>query len=496
MLLDLILLVFLEKISLVVAVLGLGLTVFAFIRRLEWLLGLLLLGLPLFDLLQLSPSGNSILTLLLRCLFIPGWLFAFASRSRSPLPGGMEQGSLSTSILKPVFTHQATITLIFLAAWIWIGLNWTGSPIYGAGKAKSFMVGNLFFYFGITTLWPLWAHRENLDRLIKAGILFGALVTVIGLLVAIGLGPERLIGTVGLHLGRSEARLVWLGTNPIWLARIMATWSILVLWAVQRRLVPVIPGVLMVLVSFGLIIQTGSRGPLAALLLCPLSLIFLPWKRQVKIPLPLFRSALFFPAQNHANFRRRLMLSITIICLLVICLALFLPVEQKARLASVVLRSSVGSIITSGGLGEGIAQSLDSGLLGDASARLRLNLIETCLDQLYYSLPWGAGAGGFSYAVFLRDFRIYPHNIFIELLFENGLPGLILFLIFLLVIWRSAWRLRRRGYDQVTWLWVLVSMMLINAQVSGDLTLNSDIWFWGALIVAAEIYCTKQRSVV
>ena len=143
-------------------------------------------------------------------------------------------------------------------------------------------------------------------------------------------------------------------------------------------------------------------------------------------------------------------------------------------------------------MGEGVSRTVSERFLQDPSSVFRTQLARSSLDALLLALPWGTGTGGFSTAVFLRDFRIYPHNLEVEVLFENGLPGLLLLLLFLLLTWKCAIRLSRQ-VSEGRWLWVLFVMALLNAQVSGDLPLNEGIWFWGGMIVALSL-ATREMS--
>ncbi len=67
--------------------------------------------------------------------------------------------------------------------------------------------------------------------------------------------------------------------------------------------------------------------------------------------------------------------------------------------------------------------------------------VDTRIDQLKFSMDliknnkfesiYGFGVGSFGILYLQKDFRAYPHNIFLEIWVELGLIGLILFLIFL-----------------------------------------------------------------
>ncbi|HOE38492.1 MAG TPA: O-antigen ligase family protein [Bacteroidales bacterium] len=70
--------------------------------------------------------------------------------------------------------------------------------------------------------------------------------------------------------------------------------------------------------------------------------------------------------------------------------------------------------------------------------------VDTRIDQLKFSIDliknnkfesiYGFGVGSFGILYLQKDFRAYPHNIFLEIWVELGLIGLILFLIFLFFV--------------------------------------------------------------
>jgi O-Antigen ligase len=470
-LIDLLLLLALGKIALVAGLVMAGVAAFAVMRRVEWLLALLLYGMPLFDPLQLQNDQASLLLIGLRLFFLLGWLMLLlGAHQLRPM------NSLSATVT-PILKHPATWVVLLLPLWLWIGLGWSESPVYGAAKLKSFLLANLFFYLGATFLWPLWASRRALDGLIRAGIFIGGMIAAIGMAIVFGVQNEVLTGTIAFTGDTETSRLAWLGFNPIWLARFLAAWCCLLLWAVSRRQIPPLLGTLLALVGLFLIIRTGSRGPLAALLLSPLALLLLPRRVSLK------------------RVAHRLWPAVALVCLVVILLVLFLPAEQQAAMVAVLVRSPLGAVLANESISDGVTHLLGDQLLSDRSSLLRRALIETAWQELHDTLPWGTGIGGFSAAMFSRDIRIYPHNLEIELLFENGWPGLLLMLIFLVLMWRIAFRLAQNTGptgSTIRWIWLLFAMAFLNAQISGDLSGNSHLWFWGGMIVAMQICCRNK----
>ncbi len=408
-------------------------------RRPEWTIAFLILGLPLLAPLRVGATASTLIMVGLPLIALAGW-------TRS---GRDHSAHASRAIRAP-----STLCLLLFTAWIFSGLFWTSAVGYGTDKAVGFVLRGLIPFLVAMLMGPVWSERRGMDRFLRAALFLGALVAGVGVLAALGWAGPALLGNVGPRGGIAAPRLAWLGTNAIWLARLLAVWFVVLLWAAQRRLIhPAIAGGGGAL-ALVLILLSGSRGPLAALLLSPVSLLMVPRSR------PVARSGAR-PALVAAGIAALVLLAL-------------LPGAQKQRMASAVLR-----VPAAGGLSEMATDQL----LRDPSSMFRTQLARRSLGILADGLPWGVGTGGFSTAAFRRDVRVYPHNLEAEILFENGLPGFLLLVAFLILIWRNARRLIR-AWPEGRWLWLLFAMALLNAQVSGDLPMNVGVWFWGGMIAA------------
>ena len=85
------------------------------------------------------------------------------------------------------------------------------------------------------------------------------------------------------------------------------------------------------------------------------------------------------------------------------------------------------------------------------------------------SIFLGAGYGSYGLLFLGEDIVAYPHNLFMEILFEMGLIGFIL--IVLMVIMAMNYR------DDTGVFWGIFIFMLVNAMFSGDITGNSGLFF-------------------
>ena len=111
----------------------------------------------------------------------------------------------------------------------------------------------------------------------------------------------------------------------------------------------------------------------------------------------------------------------------------------------------------------------------------RPTLIQTAIEDIENkSLFFGKGTGNYGFLYAKSDIMIYPHNIFIELLYENGIFGLVLFvgLFIYLFIGTSL-----SHFSNIkSCLIILIYFFLLNAQVSGDIANNYGLFIFLILL--------------
>jgi O-antigen ligase len=82
----------------------------------------------------------------------------------------------------------------------------------------------------------------------------------------------------------------------------------------------------------------------------------------------------------------------------------------------------------------------------------------------------------------------YPHNILLELFVENGVLGISLFLTFLFVIIKRYLKIREKVIGEnrtiLDTFFCLFLFTLINSMISGDLTMNANLWLFAGFIVS------------
>lgn len=131
----------------------------------------------------------------------------------------------------------------------------------------------------------------------------------------------------------------------------------------------------------------------------------------------------------------------------------------------------------------------------DASASERINRYEFAFDMFKESPIIGKGIGSFAVEYEQIDARSYPHNIFLEVLSEMGLLGLML-LVGLLVIGlkRMLSGLSKKLYSERVILIAVFLFAFLNANVSSDL--NDNRLFFCFLGLACMLPKINKEAIV
>jgi O-antigen ligase len=125
--------------------------------------------------------------------------------------------------------------------------------------------------------------------------------------------------------------------------------------------------------------------------------------------------------------------------------------------------------------------TLVTGGNSSGSAGKRLDYYRTTLAAIPDHLLLGNGVGSWSMFYFRNDLRNYPHNIFLEIGFEEGLLGLAVFLIFLATVGASTMRMLRESRWHFLALGLVVLFCVLVAMFSGDLDDNRVLFFWAGV---------------
>ena len=145
-------------------------------------------------------------------------------------------------------------------------------------------------------------------------------------------------------------------------------------------------------------------------------------------------------------------------------------------------------------LNEIVSMSEGHNTTGSATKRLRF-YAETAAaipDHLWL----GQGVGSWGVFFMGKDARDYPHNLFLETTFEEGLVGELLLLSFLVAVGVAAYRLAYASSFHYGVLAVIVMFCVTVTMFSGDLDDDRLIWLWAGVTIAALRNVQSRRVVV
>lgn len=299
--------------------------------------------------------------------------------------------------------HPVVFYCLGLFSLLSISVIWTDPPNeYGRGKLLSLLTSTLF-----TALLAVLIHRkQDLDTL----------ANVWPLLVL----PIAIAAVLSFEGGRATA----FGSNPIWVARALATGVMFILWQLWYSTAPFISAKSITRAGMALllivgILLTGSRGPLLGLLV---------------------GAAFLITFSNVQKTWRLLVLSYLVIAALAVLVG------------SGIVSSS--RIFSSDGSGRG-------------------ELLATSFDVIAH-FPGGVGIGNIG--EYWESHQNYPHNIFVEVTAEHGWIVGIIFAGFVL---NTLIRVLRHSVREKYVMIVGASLLIefVNVNVSGDLNARTFYLF-------------------
>jgi O-antigen ligase len=335
-------------------------------------------------------------------------------------------GDLFVDLLRsPIFLLAVGFGLV-----LGFGTLWTPSPAYARMKTILYGTTNLLLLvsgFLIARRHAGEAQRQADQRLDGLGI---AIITF-SLLLA-------LAGLVNLQVQyyRVLDRMSLLGLNPIWVARIVGLGLLALL--ITHQIGRIRGGTLLACAAplAVVMILAGSRGPLAGFFLVLLIYGFVRARRSIA-------------------YRLRVLLVL-------------------------VLTAGVALLAMPDVIRERFVRPMG----GDLSWYIRLAMVRVIGEAFAQLSVLGVGTGGFSELLGVGDERAYPHNIFAEVVVENGIPGILALLGLL------AFALARGvgGRADPRTLFALLAFLfaLWNAQFSGDVTANEWVWLFAGILAGRQ----------
>ena len=132
------------------------------------------------------------------------------------------------------------------------------------------------------------------------------------------------------------------------------------------------------------------------------------------------------------------------------------------------------------------------------SVSARMDLIyftfESISNKNILTMLFGGGIGDFGFASLNGiDDRYYPHNIFLEILYEIGLVGFCLFVYLMYYVIRINFTFKGES-TEFKWLFICFYFFLIKALTTGDLPSNFGLFVHFILLLKFEdLYILNQR---
>ena len=330
---------------------------------------------------------------------------------------------------------------LFLAVLLLFGVTYTTAPHYGLVKSSRFATLGLVAFLAPV----VFANSMKEIKLMIWIVIIGGVVLAVGTLIE----PHASV----LRESAPE-RATFLESDPLSTAAAMGAATIACsLFATMvhtsRRLK--IVSVAAIPLLLGVMITTGSRGPFIGILLTWLVAIFICYKQMSKVWFPLFVIA--------------------------------------GAIALSMLFVKLPEIST-----ERIARIWRSGYELKSASQSRMEMFIWAASRFIEQPVLGHGTGAFAVDRGGIDERKYPHNIILELLYEQGVVGAAVLCAFLWLIfrrWRQAanlvksYLLTPEIYGAVHLAGLLFLFTFTQAMKSGDVDGNRIMFFYAGLVIAA-----------
>jgi O-antigen ligase len=439
---------------------GAGLLVYAVERAPEWIVAILLVG--QFILHWISSLGGATISrdnplsgpllpmyVLGGALVVSRIMLVRRKRLRPPWP-----------LAAQVLMLCAALLGVMIAA----GLLYSPAPMSARSKTLSYLAFNLA---PAALVMLLVDSEERLVRLIKA-------VIVVGLLMAVltQLGHDTMEGGAGAglyNIGEGKQGLTVGGarfTGGTWFARRLdlVMVSLLVLAGLSASRIPLLAMLALMPYVAYLLFLSGARGAIAGGAIAFMVVLML--------------------LTAVAKSGRALRMAMIGLLLLVVAAGMS-SVREEALAQDIVQRYTV----------------LEHPFATDEAGADRLQFWRLAWETFEDHPVFGIGSGGWGMVWKKQDYRDFPHNIFLEILCEQGLVGGLLFSLFFFGTIRLVWKVMRhplntpRGKILAIWAIGILTFAGLDAQLSGDLQTNDYIWMAAAIIcVLARITFTAERA--
>ena len=345
----------------------------------------------------------------------------------------------------PEWTRDILILFALFCGMVFVSGFYTPSPNSGWLKIGRFLI------FASSMFVAPFVFLRNISDSIRMLNYFKFLSATILIAMLINLLIIATSGGLFTYLVRASL----LGANPIAVSRSLAVIAAMVtVIGIRREGWKRLTALVILALILLAIVSTGSRGPLASFFA---GIILFT----VMFESPVYKSKLFLVG------------GISIV--IVFGLLLLLPESLTTRYMQI----TQGDVIVTAG-----------GVERVSTIATRLNFWSLSLKG-WLSGPsnflFGMGASGFSSFFVWRDFRWYPHNIFFEVLVEQGFVGFMLLIMMIAVAVRYLLKARKVGMlSEHSSVWVAATLVIFfSAQFSGDINDNRILLMFLAIALSS-----------
>jgi O-antigen ligase len=373
-------------------------------------------------------------------LLVSGILFRWLSPSDESIDGsatlqGHPSAHFALSLFRGADSGRAFRAFLLFAALISISFLYTPAPNYGGEKLTGFVTVGMGMFFASSLLFV--SERDYRDFTIGT-VLFGLAVAASSLsFSATGANGAE---DNPAHIGKGQ--VIGLAILLLLYARITNR---------RIRLTVLLAGI--PILAIGLV-SAETRGPLFSLAFVLLLSFFV---QRMRSPL--------------VSRKQMAIVAAALVCA-VILLSTFWFYGAEASKFQYKADETI-ALLQGSGQARGTAVQ-------------RLVFYRAAVPNAWFEHPLvGWGIGGWSMAYWHQDNRTYPHNLFLEVLVEQGSAGLAVLLFFLAAIFRQLHRSIAGTTDWGRWLLPCGIYLVSIAMFSGDLDDDRFIWFWCGLTLVS-----------
>jgi len=364
---------------------------------------------------------------------------------------------LKKGTLFDISFDQSFWPLILFSGFMLFSTLYTPSFKYGIFKAFSFLFFNWCMF-----LFPILMIRDEK---------YGWRITYLLIALAVAVSIFAIVSLIQGFLKQTllfTYRASFLGINPISFAGWVGVINILlisIMPEIKQRKWRTLAIVSIVILSVAVLVA-NSRGPLVSFIFTVFLILLFKWKNVPK---------------------HKIFLLLTVLILSIVIVLNVLPPQLTSRYTETIQQEGATKYVTF------------------YTVHTRLSFWLTCLRSATDNLKnlfVGAGSGAFSMIFYGLDVRHYPHNIFMEVLCEFGLVGIILLVWHFMTIFKRSIRTfaGRLSHEQKTLLFAYLMATVfyfVAAQFSGDLNDNRRLWFFlGNLVAIISLPNFKKRAFI